>query len=128
MVFGIFATLGGVLLLLGGAVVKNLGDQTGVAAFGDLVGGVVAVFGIVVLVIGIVQIFGGIGSWRGREWGRVIGLIYGVLGFLFGLAAAAGGRSVETGSGNGVVVGLVILLIYGFVTFALGFRWKGRAA
>ena len=129
LVFGVLASLAGVLFLLGGAVASGIGDDTGFTRFGDFVGGVLVVVGIIVLLIGLVEILGGIGSWRGSEWGRVIGLVYGVLGFLFGLAAAAGGRRVEdvnAGSGGGVAFGIVIILAYGFVTFALGFRWKDR--
>ena len=128
MIFGLLATAGGIFALLGGAIVKNAGDQNGLPGFGDVVGGAVAVIGIIVLVIGIVQILGGVGAWRGSEWGRVIGLIYGVLGFLLGLAAAAGARNAAVVTGSGAAAGLVIILIYGFIAVVLAIRWKVSAA
>ena len=130
MIFGCLEMLGGALIIAVGAILNGTGDQGTVTGLGDLLGGAAVALGIAVLVIGLVEILGGVGAWRGSEWGRVIGLIVGVLGFLFGLATAAGARNANTATttANSFGVGLVALFIYGFIAIVLAIRWKVSAA
>ncbi|HTC86022.1 MAG TPA: hypothetical protein VK656_04930 [Candidatus Acidoferrum sp.] len=119
--FGMLLGLFGLVFIAAGAAAGTI-DQSflvGVSAatLRDFVAGV----GIVVLVFAVIQILGGIGSWRGSGWGRVIGLVYGVLGTLLGLSAL--GSPARQGAGSG----LLILAVYGFITLALAFRWKSPA-
>lgn len=93
ILFGILFTLGGLLF--------NLRD------FGGLFGAGFASLGIVFLVIGIIETLAGIGAWRGNGVGRVVGIIFGVLGALLSVS-----------------VGLVYLLLFGYVARVLPFRWK----
>ena len=49
--------------------------------------------GVVILVIGIVEVLAGIFSWRGSGWARVVGIIYGLLLGLLFVAGLFGPRS-----------------------------------
>lgn len=125
MVFGTLLGLFGLVFIAASTASRDLSEQffgtVDARSIGDFVAGV----GIVILVFAVIQIMGGIGSWRGSGWGRVIGLVYGVIGTLLGIGTLAGsGSSVRQGS---VGSGLFILAVYGFITLALAFRWKSPA-
>ena len=125
MAGGALLGLLGLVFIAAASASRDLSESFFGTQSAEAIGGLVAGVGIVFLVIAIIQILGGIGSWRGSGWGRVIGLVYGVIGALLGLGTLAGsGSSVRQG---GAGSGLVILAIYGFVTLALAFRWKSPA-
>jgi hypothetical protein len=58
----------------------------------------------------------GYGIWKGRNWGRIGGIIWGVLGVL-------GGISSLTGQ-DGLVYGIVSIAIWGGIIYAL---WMAKA-
>ena len=123
--FGTLLGLFGLVFIAAAGASRDLSESvfgtTSAGTIGDFVAGV----GIVIVVFAVIQIMGGIGSWRGNGWGRVIGLVYGVIGTLLGIGTLAGsGSSVRQGS---VGSGLFILAVYGFITLALAFRWKSPA-
>ena len=122
IVFGLLLGLFGLVALAASSVVDEADNPLG-SGFADLF----ATFGVILVVFALIEILGGIGAWGGRGWGRVIGLVYGVLGILIGLGNAIGSRSTFD-SGRTTGTGLVILAIYGFITLALAFRWKSRVS
>jgi hypothetical protein len=131
ILFGLLWTALGALVVLGGAILKGVGDQAGGTVVGDAFGGVLAGLGIVVLAIAIVEIIVGIAAWMGKEWARIVGIIYALIfggGCLLSLLTAAGSsRSTGTDATGGVLILLVfaVAYIYTLVVFAL--RWRGRA-
>lgn len=106
---GVLALLGAVLLIAGTQMLEGV--------FG---GGVFASLGIVLaFIVGVVAVLlllTGYGVWKGRGWGRIGGIIWGVLGIL-------GGLSTLTGQ-DGLVSGIVQIAIWGGVIYAL---WMAKA-
>jgi hypothetical protein len=134
ILLGLIVVVAGVLLAVGAVAVRDLGTTAGGSQVGDAFGGVVAVFAIIILFIGLVEMLAGMGAIRGSGWGRIIGLIYGVLGSLFGLLALSGARSGATATNDTAVTGtaagtgVVILVLYLFITIILAFRFRPRSA
>ncbi len=126
MVMGVLISLGGLAIVAGGGVLTAIDDQSG---FADAVGGAIAVFGVVIVVIGALQLLAGIGAWRGSGVGRVLGVIFGVL---FGLIALGAGAARTTDATTGVSVGggpvaIVIAAGYLYTAAVFIFVWRRRA-
>jgi hypothetical protein len=83
--------------------------------------GFLAFAGIVLLVCSTFYVVGGVGAMRSKNWGRVIGVVIGVLGGLFWLVGLANGSP----RGTGFV--FVLLAIHAYVLVALLFFWRTRA-
>jgi hypothetical protein len=122
MVFGILLGLFGLVFIAVGAAAGDLSDSFYFGVDANTVRNLVTGIGVVFVVFALIQVFGGIGSWRGSGWGRVIGLVYGVLGTLFALASFGGSSSAA--ANRSVGFSIAILAVYGFITLALAFRWK----
>ena len=85
---GAFASLVlAILLIIAGA----LGGTTLFRAAGnipgyDLIAGFLTVFaivaGVIILVLGVLEFFIGRGLWKGRNWARIVAIIFSVLGIL----------------------------------------------
>lgn len=114
----LFALIGALFGVFAGLVVGGLGggiDAEGSGApIAGAVGGMAVVVGLAVLAWGIVQVVAGAGMLAHRRWGRVLGLIVGVVGLgFYGLALA-----------NGLAAGTVDLLnvavVAGYALVALG--------
>jgi hypothetical protein len=126
----LWTLLWGAFVVLGAAVMGSL-DTIGGSAFKDTAGGAMAAVGIFFLVIAVLELIVGVGSWMGKEWGRIGGIVYslvfgGVL-LLFGLLALA---TPTTDGANATVGALIFLLfaagyIYTLIVFAA--RWRGRS-
>jgi uncharacterized membrane protein (DUF2068 family) len=78
---------------------------------------------IVLLAFSTFYIVGGVGILRSRNWGRVIGIVIGILAGLFWLAGVAGGGQARGGEG----FALVLLAIHAYVAIVLLFFWKNKA-
>ena len=134
LVFGLIWTgLGGLITFVGGAA-KVGSSSTALPEFVNSVGDVVAGFGIVILVIAIIEIIGAVGVLLSKGWGRVIGIIYSLIFGLGSVFIVLGGMRAndvtDTSSGGTVtlVIGLVFLIGYVYALFTLGLRWRGRPA
>jgi hypothetical protein len=117
IVVGLLITVFGLLLVGGGALLGTYGqsDLPGLAGpFGALFAGI----GVVVIILGVIEVLAGIGSWRGSGAGRVVGIIYGVLGALGGISGLSSGDS------GGSLGSIVTLVLFGYVAVVLLFRWK----
>lgn len=127
---GILATLAGLLFGLGGLILKTAADQTGVPGLGDLFGGVFGSIALILVVLGVVEVVSAAGVWRGTVWGQVLGLLYGVGGFLLGLASVLDAGSANTGTGT-TAGDLILLLSSAFITAVLtqqlAVRWVRRS-
>jgi hypothetical protein len=124
VVAGGFLTLGGLLAIVGGGAIANLGT----GSFGNVVGGVVAVVGVILAVIGVLQILAGIGSWRGAGIARGTGAVIAVIFGLLSLAGAAGGSTDPTTgvSTNSGIFGWIVTIGYLYTAAVLIFFWKEK--
>jgi len=134
LVFGLLWTGIGALIVLGGAAAKVGGNNAGIPGLGNAVGDFLAGFGIVILVIAVVEILGGIGVLLSKEWGRIIAICYSLIFGLGSVFIVAGGANAnnavgETSGGTGaLIVGLVFLVGYAYTLVVLMARWRGRAS
>ena len=97
---------------------ERVSDPNGLVASG------LVFFGIVLLACSTFYIVGGVGVMRSRSWGRVIGIVIGVLAGLFWLLGLVGGEGRRS-DGLGFV--LVLLVIHVYVLVALLFFWRSKA-
>lgn len=86
----------------------------------------VVTFGaIFLLVCSTFYIVGGVGVIRSKSWGRVIGIIIGVLAGLFWLLGLTGGA--QGGRGD-LTFAIVLLLCHLYVLIALAFFWRTKTS
>jgi hypothetical protein len=100
------------------------GIDTGGADVGAIAGSAVTFVGIVLLVFSTFYIVGGVGVIRSANWGRVIGIVVGILAGLFWLGSVANGGQGRT---DGVGFALVLLAIHAYVAIVLMFFWRNKA-
>lgn len=125
----ILGILGGLLGLfvavVGGSIASSLSDLVEIPGISDpsgVVGGVVAFFGILIVVYSLVYLIGGIGILRSRNWGRVLGIIVGILSglvWLSGLGQADRANLPFT---------IIMLGIHVYVVVVLAMFWRTRTA
>ena len=125
----------GVLVVVGGALTKGLFDSLGSGnQFSDAVGGAIAVVGVIILVFAVIEFLGGLGALFGKDWGRVIsiifGLLFGVACLLIGVSALAGGRSADSDVASSAIGGALFFLahavLYLLAVILLMARWRRR--
>jgi hypothetical protein len=124
----------GAIIIVGGTLTKGMFDSIGSGTdVSNAVGGAIAVFGIIILVLALIELAGGLGTLFGKDWGRVISIIYallfGVATLLIALSAFASTRN-EAISGTatgGALFFLVHAIAYLFAAIVLVMRWRGRA-
>jgi hypothetical protein len=131
----VMGVLGGIaalaLFTVGKSVIDSfdLSNLPGLENVNDpnaLVSGVVSFAAILLLVFSAFYIIGGVGAIRGAGWGRVIGIIIGILGTLFWLPAIAGSNQV--GAGESPIFTYVFLALHIFVFATLAFFWREKAS
>ncbi len=130
LVFGILLLLIGLLFL---AVAGMVGGMAGSGAFDEIpgmppgfegaIGGFVVVLGIIVILYSLLYIIGGIGVLRSRGWGRVLGIVVGIITGLFLLAGLT-----SPSDQSSLLVTLVLLGIHVYVVIVLAFFWRSRTA
>ena len=98
------------------------------AGFGAIIGGVIAIVAVVMLVYVGLAIAGGIGVLRSRGWGRVIGIVVGVIGTLFWLLAVFSPSSSSEGRTGGVIFAFVLLALHLYITIVLIGYWRNAPA
>jgi uncharacterized membrane protein len=94
-----------------------------------VLGSAVTFVGIIVVVYSLLYIIGGVGVVRSRNWGRVTGIIVGILSGLVWLSSFAnsGRMSEATNTANGGPFALVLLLIHLYIVVTLLFFWRSRS-
>ena len=132
LLFGLFWGAIGGLILVAGGLAKVGSGSTSFAQFGDAVGNFIAGFGIVILVLAIIELIAGIGILMSKDWARVAGVVYALIfgvGSVFIVLGGVGASNTDTNAGGGTVIfGLVFLIGYIYALFALGMRWRSRIA
>ncbi|HLD18931.1 MAG TPA: hypothetical protein VJB90_02885 [Candidatus Nanoarchaeia archaeon] len=97
---GVLALVGALVLLAGGAF---LGSYRGMMPGYDMAGflsGFVAFFGIILLVVGILDLVAAYGVWNLTSWGRILSTVLAALGLL----------SIPIGT----IIGIVIIYLLWF--------------
>jgi hypothetical protein len=139
LIAGIIMVIGGILFglaglavaVLGRAVIESMGDLgqfpglEGVDA-GELAGGIMTFVGILILLFALAYLIGGIGVIRNRNWGRVLGLIVGILGGLLWLGSVT--TPDAAGVNESIGGSLVMFAIHAYIVVALLFFWRSRPA
>lgn len=133
LVFGILLLLIGLLFFAVAGMVGGLAESGG---FGDIpgmppgmegaIGGFVVVFGIIVILYSLVYIIGGIGVLRSRNWGRVMGIVVGIITGLLMLSGLT--TPSTTGDQSSLIFSLILLALHVYIVVALAFFWKSKPA
>jgi len=84
--------------------------------------GIAFLFGSGIIVIGLVQLLGGIGILRGAEWGQYIGIMSSLL-FGGGSLQWALAKRQEADDLSALILGLVVVL-FAYSAIVLMFRWR----
>jgi hypothetical protein len=103
-ILSVLLFFGGILLALFGAVILFLGDLIG-ATYGDLSAASFYVFGVIFVVLGIVNFFVAYGLWEGEAWAWTLAVAFAIIG----LAVSAGESIASLASGGSASVVLVAL-------------------
>jgi hypothetical protein len=134
IILGVLGGLFGLAIaVFGSSVVKQL-DLSQYGDFGNvndpaaIVSGAIAFVGILVLLYSLVYLIGGIGIVRSRNWGRVMGLIVGILSGLFWLLSVTGGSSASGSGRDGIGFVLVLLAIHIYIVVVLIMFWRRKPA
>ena len=121
--------LGGLLGLfvavVGGSLASSFGELMEIPGVTDpsgVVGGVVAFFGIIVVVYSLVYLIAGIGILRSRNWGRILGLIVGIVSGLIWLGGLG-----QTEQAN-LPFTIIMLGVHAFVVVVLIMFWRTKTA
>jgi len=131
IVLGVLGALLGLLILTIGRGVIQAFDFRGMPGTENisdpnaLVGGVIAFFGIFLLVCSTFYVVGGVGVLRSKNWGRVIGIVIGILAGLLWLGSLTSGGTVS--GRNDLLFPLVLLAIHAYVAIVLMFFWRNKA-
>jgi hypothetical protein len=126
----LFGLAGLAVMFIGRAVIESMGDLgqipglEGVDA-GAFASGVMIFAGILIVALSATYLIGGIGIVRNRNWGRIIGLVVGILGGLLWLSAFA---SPTPESRQGIGGSLFLLAIHVYIVVALLFFWRPKPA
>src|SRR5687767_8610525 len=100
---GVLGVLAGIIVIAGGTMLADL--------FGSAAIGLGIMLGAIALLFAFLYLLTGWGIWKGRGWGRILGIVLAVFGVLFGLAQLSGQ--------NGLVSGIISIAIWGGVIYAL---------
>jgi hypothetical protein len=131
IIFGILFALAGAVLLVVGREFETATIDPGLEQYRDLFGRLAAGLGIVILAIAIVEIIVGIFAWRGSGFARFIGIIYGIIFGLLGLAGIAGSGTTQPGTTPGtttssIVPAVIVAVAYLYVAVVFIFRFRRR--
>lgn len=125
----ILGILGGLLGLfvavVGGSLASSFGELMEIPGVTDpsgVIGGMVAFFGIIVVVYSLVYLFAGIGILRSRNWGRILGLIVGIISGLIWLGGLG-----QTDQAN-LPFTIIMLGVHAFVVVVLIMFWRTKTA
>ena len=119
--------LGALIALLGlffafvgafvGGAANELNSQPAFPGMAGAVAGVLIVFALILLAVGILDIVAGANVLGGRGWARITGIVVAVIVGLFGLLGLFGGGDSRTG--GSIVVSLIVVAANAFIVWAL---------
>jgi hypothetical protein len=102
---------------------SNLPGLQDVQDPGNFMNSVFSFVGILLVIFSAFYLIGGVGALRGAGWGRVIGIVIGLLGTLFWLPAiASSGRVADANP----AIAYVLLAAHAFAFVVLAFFWRNK--
>jgi hypothetical protein len=131
--FSALAVIAGVLLVVIGSVVVLVGvgalfaglvagpfiDSFEVPGTGSAVAGLILLFALIVLAIGILELAAGIGVFVHKSWARWVGIVLAVIALIFGFFALIGAMSDVSVDGASSVILILWVAANGFIVAAL---------
>ena len=94
----------GILFLVGAGFMGSIASQ--IPLIGILGAGLFVFGGIILIILGVLGFFIGRGLWKGKNWIRIVAIIFSCLGIIMAIFLIAGG-SIFNGIFNLLVQGLV---------------------
>ena len=131
IVLGILGGLAGLgIAVIGRAVVQSIRDFGPMPELEGIdtetfLSGFVLFFGIIIIVYSLMYLVAGIGVLRSRNWGRVLGIIVGVMSGVIWLGGIGGARRT---AGDDIALVVIALAIHVYIVVALLFFWRTKAA
>ena len=126
-IIGVLALLAGLLFMVGMSVVGGLAgtqvDTPNAQGLGAVFAGVGIVFGVIIILIGLLYLAIAYGAWKGRSWAWMLGMIVSIIAIVFGVLGLSGGVNV----GSIISLALPIIVVY-FLWQPEVKRWLGRPA
>lgn len=136
---GVLLIIGGVLgglaglavAVFGSAVVQMVEDMGAIPNIEGVdpvafITGFIVFFGILILVYSMLYLIGGIGIVRSRDWGRVLGIIVGIISGLVWLGSVT--TPDQPGAQESIVGSLIAFGIHAYILVALIFFWRRKPA
>jgi|SRR3989344_149147 len=89
----VFGLLFGILFIVGAGFIGSIASQ--IPLIGALGAGLFIVGGIIMIVFGILGFFIGRGLWKGRNWARIVAIIFACLGILIAIISMIQGSIIS---------------------------------
>jgi hypothetical protein len=105
---GVLGILGGCGVVAGGALLGAAGAQAGVGDAAGM-GGLLSVYGIVILLLAVADIVFGIGAWTLKPWAWMLGLVLQGISVVIALVSIVAGWSSFGSQIIGLAVNAVII-------------------
>lgn len=123
-IIGVLALLAGLLFMVGMSVVGGLANNsTDTQGLGGVFAGVGIVFGVIIILIGVLYLAIAYGVWKGRGWSWMLGMVVSIIAIVFGVLGLSGGVSL----GSLISLALPVVVVY-FLWQPEVKRWLGRPA
>lgn len=138
IVLGVIGLVIGGLFFAASTMVGNLTDSGAFdsipgmpAGFQNAFSGIIAIVAIILIAYSAMYILSGIGVLASRGWGRVVGIIVGILSSLFWLlgllGSISGPATSQVNTSGSVGFAAVLLAIHVFIFLVLIARWRTRS-
>ena len=102
----VLEALGGIAMLAGGSFIgATIARQ--VSGLGIIGGAVFVLFGLILLALAVLSFFIGRGLWHGKNWARILAIIFGCLGVLSALGNISKG---QTSNYLSLIINIVVVL------------------
>jgi hypothetical protein len=105
-ILAVLAAIGGIFGILGGIALLGFGSF--LAAYGG-VGGLAAIFGLIILVLGIAELALAYGFWTAKPWAWQYGILLQVISIVVSVIEVVLGYASITGVIIGIVVSAIIV-------------------
>ena len=123
-IIGVLALLAGLLFMVGMSVVGGLANNsTDTQGLGGVFAGVGIVFGVIIILIGVLYLAIAYGVWKGCGWSWMLGMVVSIIAIVFGVLGLSGGVSL----GSLISLALPVVVVY-FLWQPEVKRWLGRPA
>jgi len=110
-ILAVLAAIGGVFGLFGGLLAVTVGGIVG-AAGGGILGGLVGIFGLLLLLLGGVELAFAYGAWTLKPWAWTLGIVAGGLGVTLAVLNVLGGADIGSQIITVVINGIILYYLF----------------